>query len=81
MLSEWTTKKNSEKKYFNFDDGYDLADEKGPFWDAVAGKEEIDDDLAVAPDTDKVMLGMMPWLQENDAAAFLTEEKTRNMLK
>ena len=57
--SERTPEKNSEKNYINFEDGLDTDDEIGPFWDAVEGEEDIDDDLDPLPlDTDEVLEAM-----------------------
>jgi hypothetical protein len=83
--SERTPEKNSEKNYINFEDGLDTDDEIGPFWDAVEGEEDIDDDLDPLPlDTDEV-LEAMPEQQptianENEVIAPLTEEVIRMML-
>ncbi len=42
--------KGTEKNYYNFKDGYDTEEEIGPFWDAVLGEEEEDDDVAPLPE-------------------------------
>ena len=83
--SERTPEKNSEKNYINFEDGLDTDDEIGPFWDAVEGEEDIDDDLDQLPlDTDEVLKAMPeqhPTIaNENEVIAPLTEEVIRMML-
>jgi hypothetical protein len=83
--SERTPEKNSEKNYFNIEDGFYTDDKKGPLWDAVEGEEEIDDDLDPFPqDTDEVLEAMPEWqptiANKKEAISLLTEEVMRTML-
>jgi len=47
---EKSPEKNAEKNFFNYEEGYDTEDDIGPFWDAVMGEMEDDDDLMQLPE-------------------------------
>jgi hypothetical protein len=54
--AENSPEKVAEKKYHNFEDGYDTEEEIGPLWDAVLGEEEVDGDDALLPE----LTGVVP---------------------
>ncbi len=80
-----TPDKSTEKNYYNFENGYDTDEDIGPFWDAVDGEEDIDDDVEAFPlDTDERReerpQEQPAVLNVNDAAVPLTEAVIRTML-
>ena len=52
---EQTPEKQSSKNYSNFGEEYDTDNEIGPFWDAVEGEEDSDDDMEPMPEANAVV--------------------------
>jgi len=48
--AEKSPEKNTVKNFFNYEEGYNTEDDIGPFWDAVMGEMEDDDDLMQLPE-------------------------------